>query len=148
MKDIIEHFGGDNNWLSNFEITDIEYRGLIYPSVEHAYVSTKSKSKKWKKLCQDKNTPPGSIKKQSETVELIDGWDDMKFKIMKEILMIKFQKEPYKSLLIGTGKTYIQEGNVWGDKIWGVCLKTNKGKNRLGKIIMDIRTYLNGGGLF
>lgn len=30
------------------------------------------------------------------------------------------------------GKKYIQEGNRWGDKFWGVCFKMNKGFNYFG----------------
>jgi predicted NAD-dependent protein-ADP-ribosyltransferase YbiA (DUF1768 family) len=79
------------------------------------------------------------IKKSSRFVTLIPNWNDQNLGIMKNILRIKFSKELYKTLLINTGDQYIQEGNYWEDKYWGVCLKTNQGENHLGKIIMDIR---------
>lgn len=31
---------------------------------------------------------------------------------------------------------------MWNDKFWGVCLKTGKGSNTLGKLIMEIRSNL------
>lgn len=34
------------------------------------------------------------------------------------------------------------EGTTWKDKIWGVDLATMKGKNRLGKILMEVRETL------
>lgn len=55
----------------------------------------------------------------------------------------KFNKEPFKSKLIATGDLYIQEGNLWNDKFWGVCLKTNTGQNILGKLIMEIRNEIS-----
>ncbi|MFM7853305.1 MAG: NADAR domain-containing protein [Flammeovirgaceae bacterium] len=63
-------------------------------------------------------------------------------KVMQGCLRDKFQQEPYKSLLINTGDLYIQEGNRWGDKFWGVDLRTGKGLNTLGKLIMEIREEL------
>ena len=62
---------------------------------------------------------------------------------MTNCLEQKFNIEPYKTKLIETGNKYIQEGNRWNDKFWGVCLKTNQGENNLGKLIMNIRAKLN-----
>ena len=36
----------------------------------------------------------------------------------------------------------IEEGNWWGDTFWGVDIKTRKGENNLGKLIMKIRSNL------
>ena len=63
---------------------------------------------------------------------------------MKHSLIQKFNQEPYKSKLLNTENEFIQEGNMWNDKFWGVCLKTGKGENNLGRMIMDIRTKLRG----
>jgi predicted NAD-dependent protein-ADP-ribosyltransferase YbiA (DUF1768 family) len=61
---------------------------------------------------------------------------------MKQCLCQKYAQEPYKSLLIATKHKYLQEGNNWEDKFWGVCLETNEGENILGKLIMEIRERL------
>ena len=61
---------------------------------------------------------------------------------MKLCLEQKFTDPTYKKLLLNTGDLYIQEGNYWGDKFWGICLKTNTGQNILGHLIMNIRTRL------
>jgi predicted NAD-dependent protein-ADP-ribosyltransferase YbiA (DUF1768 family) len=63
---------------------------------------------------------------------------------MEECIKQKFNQEPFKTKLLETGSKHIQEGNRWGDKFWGVCLKTNKGKNHLGRLIMEVRSTLNG----
>ncbi len=36
----------------------------------------------------------------------------------------------------------LQEGNRWGDTFWGVDLRTGKGENKLGKILMRVRKEL------
>jgi predicted NAD-dependent protein-ADP-ribosyltransferase YbiA (DUF1768 family) len=61
---------------------------------------------------------------------------------MYQLLLIKFNQEPFKTQLINTGDCYIQENNLWNDTFFGYCLKTNQGKNMLGHLIMHIRTEL------
>jgi len=39
---MIKEFQGEHRWLSNFTPVNILYKGYIYSSVEHAYVSAKS----------------------------------------------------------------------------------------------------------
>lgn len=78
----------------------------------------------------------------SRNIKLVDDWEERKLFVMTLCLQQKFSQEPYKTKLLQTGDRYIQEGNMWNDKFWGVCLKTNKGKNTLGKIIMIIRENL------
>ena len=54
----------------------------------------------------------------------------------------KYYQQPYLLNLTKTGDMHIQEGNHRNDKYWGFCLKTNKGENNLGKLIMECRTSL------
>jgi len=61
---------------------------------------------------------------------------------MSECIEQKFNQEPFKALLLATKNEFIQEGNRWGDKFWGFCLKTNQGENNLGKLIMKKREGL------
>ena len=44
--------------------------------------------------------------------------------------------------LIDTGDQELIEGNWWGDRFWGVDLKTNQGQNHLGMLLMKIRSEL------
>ena len=139
---MIKEFQGKYRWLSNFTSVEVELEGIIYPSVEHAYMSAKSDIKEWKEFCSNVNNTPGQVKKASRNIALTYDWDSKKLAVMKELLIQKYNKEPFKSLLKETGNLYIQEGNNWNDKFWGVCLKTNKGENNLGKLIMEIRNTL------
>lgn len=60
---------------------------------------------------------------------------------MYEICKAKFsQNTELKKRLLSTGNENLEEGNTWGDKIWGTV--HGIGENRLGKILMRIREEL------
>lgn len=140
---MIEHFESEEHaWLSNFELVDIEYKGAIYPSVEHAYQSAKSDDPAWKLKCQDRNIKPGKIKTISKDIPSVDNWVSIRVDVMRECVRKKMVQEPYRQKLIDTGHVHIQEGNHWYDAFWGVRTDTGKGQNYLGRIIMDIRDEL------
>lgn len=61
---------------------------------------------------------------------------------MRALLEQKFRTPTYRKLLLDTNQRTISEGNYWNDDYWGVNLKTNRGLNLLGKMIMDIRSDL------
>jgi ribA/ribD-fused uncharacterized protein len=140
---MIKEFQGEYRWLSNFAIVPIKLDSIVYKSVEHAYMSCKSDDYTWKLFCRDTERA-GDVKKASYKIKLVDNWDQIKLDVMKECLKQKFSNEPYKTKLIQTNDELIQEGNDWNDKFWGVCLKTGKGENNLGKMIMNIRNELRG----
>lgn len=79
-------------------------------------------------------------------------WNQNKFKIMVNGLMLKFEQNPeLKKKLLETGNKIIVEGSPY-DKIWGVGLhyedelilneKNWKGENLLGKALMEVRNVL------
>lgn len=138
---MIKEFQGEYQWLSNFMPCEIEYEGIEYRSVEHAYMSAKSDDPAWKLICQNTESP-GHVKRQSRKVKLREDWEHVKKSVMLFCLEQKYNQEPYKSKLIATGDEYIQEGNTWGDKYWGIDLRTGHGQNNLGLMIMNIRTEL------
>ena len=105
-------------------------------------MSAKSDEAEWKKFCSNPNNKAGDVKRQSKHITLKKDWNDIKLEVMKECINQKFSQEPYRTKLLETGTQYIQEGNRWNDKFWGVCLKTNKGENHLGRLIMDVRSVL------
>jgi len=136
---MIKQFQGEYRWLSNFApvlIAGVTYK---YHSVEHAYMSAKNDAPWWKQQCANGGFTAAQIKKLSRNVILRADWPTFKMYVMRYALALKFSQEPYKSLLAATGDAYIQEGNYWNDKFWGVCLKTGLGENHLGKMIMAIR---------
>ena len=64
-------------------------------------------------------------------------WENIKFKIMLELLQIKFSNPEMMKKLKETGDKYLVEGNDWGDIFWGI--DNGVGKNMLGMALMYIR---------
>lgn len=139
---MITEFQNEYRWLSNFEPCVITLEGVEYQSVEHAYMSCKSTDPRWKAFCSDRAVTAGMVKRASRNIELIPDWDSKKIDVMRMCLIQKYEQEPFRSKLLATGNANIQEGNRWGDKFWGVCLKTGEGKNNLGKLLEAIRFKL------
>ncbi len=129
--------------MSNFAPVKIKLEGMTYPSVEHAYMSAKSNDDSWKQFCANEKNTAQQVKRASRDIQLVDNWETKKLEVMEECIRQKFNQEPYKTKLLETGNMPIQEGNRWGDKFWGVCLKTNEGLNHLGRLIMQVRDDLS-----
>jgi len=139
---MITEFKEEYCWLSNFHPCKIILNNLEYPSVEHAYQSAKSNDIEWKKYCQNSNNYAGKIKINSKNIIKHKDWEDHKITIMYLCLIQKFEQEPFKTKLIQTKHERIKEGNNWGDKFWGIDIKTSRGENVLGRLIEKIRTKL------
>lgn len=123
-------------FLSNFYENRVRYEGLWYRNAESAYQAAKCINKidrvKFQRLTG------AQAKALGKTVKLRDDWDEVKVKIMYDILSAKFEAtEILRIWLVETGDEEIIEENSWGDTFWGVC--NGKGKNQLGKLLMGIR---------
>jgi ribA/ribD-fused uncharacterized protein len=135
----IEEFTGKNRFLSNFWPVVIEFEGLSYPSVEHAYQAAKTLDMKHREAIQGCRAA-SAAKKMGKNVTLRPDWDEVKLNIMLELVRKKFQKPWAGELLRTTGHAELIEGNWWGDTFWGVC--KGVGENHLGRIIMQVREEL------
>lgn len=135
----IRRFFGEYRFLSNFYPVNLTMDGLEYPSVEHAYQAAKSASRKDRKAISECATP-GEAKKLGQKVEMRPDWDEVKIPIMRSLLKKKFSYRRLKKALLETGDAYLEEGNTWGDRFWGVC--NSIGENHLGKLLMEIREEL------
>ena len=135
---MINTFSGRWRFLSNFYPAKIEYRGIIYPSVENFYVAMKIKEDqvidhKFISVqdCQEmisKIKDPSTVKKLGKV---------LKVKIMEWAVNEKFKDPELEKMLIDTGNEELVEGNWWNDTYWGVC--NGVGENNLGKILMRVR---------
>jgi ribA/ribD-fused uncharacterized protein len=117
------------------------YRGIAYPTSEHAYQAAKTINEIQRMNISILNTP-AEAKRYGKTVKLRPYWDEMKADVMTEIVRAKFIQNP--SLiekLLATDDAILEEGNTWGDTYWGIC--KGKGENHLGKILMELRDCLN-----
>ena len=130
-----------NEWrfLSNFYPCTIKYNGLLFPSVENAYMSAKCKFEEDRIKFVD--IEPSEAKKLGYKIKLREDWEDVKLKIMNELVHHKFFfNSELGDKLLETGDKYLEELNFWGDTFWGVY--QGKGKNNLGKILMSVRNQL------
>ncbi len=136
---MINSFTNDYRFLSNFYSTRVEFEGLTYPSVEHAYQAAKTEDKELRKQFA-RGIHAGEAKKLGNKITLRRGWENIKLSIMEELVRKKFQDIELKDKLLATGEQELIEGNTWGDVFWGQV--EGQGKNHLGKILMRVRAEL------
>lgn len=139
----IDSFQGPYRFLSNFYPADVEFEGITYPTVEHAYQSAKTLDmNERRRIAQI--AAPGDAKRAGRALPLRPDWEQVKFDVMEQCVRYKFAHHTYlASQLLATGDAYLEEGNTWGDQIWGVY--QGKGANHLGLILMKIRDELRFG---
>lgn len=157
MSKMISEFQGEYRWLSNFWPVSVFADGLIYPSVEHAFVAGKTDDINFKLQCTEETLSAAQVKKLGQKVQLRPGWNEVKLGRMRNCLKWKFDKNEHPDLydkLLATGDVHLQEGNYWGDIYWGVStvsrffkkhgrlILAGEGENHLGKLLMEIRSTL------
>ena len=145
---VIDSFRGKFAFLSNFHPSRIEYQGITYPTVEHAYQADKFQDRETKLMIAALKTP-GDAKRAGKYRKMSGAaarkWDVDRVEVMMELIRIKFSRDPMRALLLGmTWDWKLVEGNWWGDKFWGVDEKTGEGMNMLGEILMIVRKELSG----
>jgi N-glycosidase YbiA len=134
----IESFQGEHRFLSNFWPVEVQLDGIAYPSVEHAYVASKTLD-----LVARRDIPnmaAGAAKRYGRKLRLRSDWNDVRLGVMAKLVLQKFQVPELAAKLRATGSTELVEGNTWGDTFWGVC--DGVGQNNLGKILMAVRAEL------
>lgn len=131
-------FFGEYRWMSNFFVTPVEYRGIVFGSSEAAYQAAKCAYKE--DFLKFENMSPSESKKVGRTIRKRRDWDDVKITVMREIVFKKFLYSPeLAEILLQTGDKHLEERNHWKDRFWGTC--DGEGENHLGKILMDTREY-------
>jgi ribA/ribD-fused uncharacterized protein len=143
-KSTINHFTSDNEEYSNFYPVEVQFEGIVYPSVEHAFVAAKSLNIMFRKeISEMPADSAGLAKRKGRKVKLRPDWDLIKLRVMRELLDQKFRQPKFKEKLLASGDAEIIEGNYWHDNYWGDCYCKKciniKGKNHLGRLIMKIR---------
>ena len=134
---MISKFDGEYRWLSNFWPCQIEYEGLVYPSVEHAYQAAKLFDPSKRKLFTE-DIPAAKAKKMGQQLNIDQiAWAARRVDVMLDLLRIKFAIPELREQLIATADQELVEGNWWGDTFWGVC--RGSGLNALGRLLMQIR---------
>ena len=131
--------------FSNFEPCKIFLDGVPWPSVEHYYQAQKTFDLKSQERIR-KLESAKDAKKAGKNLVVRPDWERVKESIMYDALQEKFKQGVFRNRLLNTGEQDIVEWNTWHDNYWGNCLCVNcekiKGQNRLGKLLMKIRSEL------
>ena len=135
---MIKTFHGEHAFLSNFYPSPIEFEGIVYPTVEHAFQAAKTNDPETRQKIADKDTP-GKAKRAGGKRGILPDFDFDAWEEKNSLCKAKFQDPELRAKLDATGDQELQEGNNWNDTFWGISNKTGKGKNTLGKILMKIR---------
>lgn len=136
---MIAEFNGQYRFLSNFYPCIVQYEGVQYPSVEHAYQAAKTLDTAAREVIRSCRKA-GDAKRTGQGVVLRPDWEAVKIEVMRDLLWMKFSNDALQELLLATGDEELIEGNWWGDRFWGVC--KGVGENHLGKLLMEIREGL------
>lgn len=135
----IDSFQGEYFFLSNFYGAPVTYEGLTYQNNEAAFQAQKCSDTKDREAFTNMN--PSEAKKEGRKVLLRKDWEQIKMSVMAGIVKAKFeQNEELAKKLLATGDAYLEEGNDWGDRIWGTV--NGQGANCLGMILMNTREEL------
>lgn len=136
---MINKFRGQYCFLSNFYNAPVTWGGITYSNNEAAFQSAKTTNSSIRSSFATLN--PVIAKRKGRSLLIRPDWEEIKFDVMYEICLAKFsQNKDLKAKLIATGDEYLEEGNTWGDKIWGTV--DGDGQNMLGKILMRVREEL------
>ena len=148
----INSFKNEHAFLSNFYPVRILREGLIYPSVEHAYVASKTFNTDFKAMIAKipahqagkvkRMGSPNGMKKFRCTLK--PNWDLLlKDEIMFQLINLKFDYPQLQKKLLLKSDQGLEEGNYWHDNYWGNCYckrcENVKGENKLGQMLMIIR---------
>lgn len=142
-------FNQQYRFLSNFYPSKIDFEGISYPTVEHAYQAAKT-TQDYLRIAVANAPTPGDAKNAGRNLAIREDWEDVKIPIMKTLLRKKFYDAGLRAQLIQTGEMELVEVNYWHDQTWGSCNCMRHvgvpGENMLGKLLMELRSELNGQG--
>ncbi len=144
--DAIREFQGEFRFLSNFWLARVRLSAKLLPGlkedlqfehVEGAYQAAKCANPG--DALRFVGLKAFEAKRLGKEIMVHADWNSVKEAIMLDLVRQKFSIPSLGRLLQNTGELHIAEGNAWGDRFWGVDLKTGIGQNRLGKMLMNIR---------
>lgn len=141
---MIKNFEGEYAFLSNFYFSPMIINNVVYTTNEHYFQAMKSLNPKERQAIVLAPTP-GKAKHLGRKVSLRKDWEDIKEEVMLTGLRHKFSNPELRKKLLATGNEELIEGTTWHDNYWGICdceACGGQGKNRLGKLLMQVREEL------
>lgn len=147
----------ENGWFSNWYMSDFEYEGKKFSSLEQYMMYKKAEvfgdEKTAGKILNTDD--PGKIKSLGREVENYNNtvWNGLRQIIVYEGLYAKFsQNDELKEKLLATGDNILAEASGT-DVIWGIGLSMTdgnrfhmdkwKGQNLMGFALMEVRNRIN-----
>lgn len=126
-------------FLSNFYAALVDYEGLRYPSVEHAYQAAKTLDLELRLAIAQ---APSAIeaKRMGGLARLQPDWDSIKIGVMRDLLEIKFRDPDLRARLLATQGALLSHKAPW-DGFWGDG-PNGRGQDLLGTLLMDLRDRL------
>lgn len=135
-----------NGWyvFDNFAPFQVEWRGKLYPTAEHAYQAAHFLATDpdfAERIRLARSPRQASSMANANAANEDPNWESKKLAIMEEIIRCKLAQHEYvQQILLSTGNKTIIETNdndvYWG---WG---SDHNGQNQLGKIWMTLRAEL------
>ena len=133
--------GGTYGSFSNFAPAPFTLNGETWPTSEHYFMAQKNPDDADYQRAIRAATTPGKAKALGRRVELRADWDRIKYGVMFEGVLAKFeQNPPLRVLLLATGGRPIHEDRP--DPWWGGGPNYPKGRDWLGKILVEVREAL------
>lgn len=125
--------------FSNFSAFTIEWKGVLYPTSEQAYQSEKFEDATLKERVRTSRSAHEAFKLAiAEKDKQRKDWDDVKLRVMKDILRAKVAQHQYVRMkLVESGDKDLVEDS-WRDAFWGWGQEKD-GANHLGKLWMEVR---------
>lgn len=133
--------------LCNFSSFQVEWRGRLWPTSEHAYQAAhffETAPELAEQIYSSRSAHEAYKLAKANGDKAPQDWHDVKESIMLDICRHKLQQHEYvRTKLLETGDALIVEDSskdgFWG---WG---QDRKGRNALGKIWMQLRAELREG---
>lgn len=105
---VIDSFRADHLFLSNFYPVRLQFRGRVFPTAEHAFMSAKTTDERSIEQIRTAATP-ADAKRIGRTVPLVPDWDRIRFDVMAEVLAAKFDVAELADDLVSTGSAVLVE---------------------------------------
>ena len=131
-----------HGYMGNFWKARFFVYGRWWDNVEAAFQAQKTPVEA-EVLAIQNASKPMEARNLGQKCVLRENWDEIKRSVMKECCMAKFlQHADLRKQLIETGnEDLIEDSKI--DWWWG-CGADGKGRNELGKILMEVREELKG----
>lgn len=141
VDDYIGFYPREFYCLDNFSAFGVEYQGVYYQTVEHAYQSLSflgADDKLAETIRNCHSAHEAQKKSHDNKSKRASDWDNRKLLVMGALLREKVKQHPYvMKKLMETGSYLIVEDSP-KDDFWGIGAD-RKGENYLGKLWMKIR---------